>query len=119
MRTSTIWKVLVFALALQAVAMRMSAEAAISCSTVISDVVPCLSYVAGSAASPTAGCCNGVKALNAAAQTTPDRQAACKCIKSAAASYKYNSDKAGKIPGLCGVNIGFPISASTNCNAIR
>nr|ABK21290.1 unknown [Picea sitchensis]ABK26772.1 unknown [Picea sitchensis] len=118
MRTSTIWKVVLFALAVQAAAMR-GAEAAISCSTVISDLVPCLSYVAGSAANPTAACCNGVKALNAAAKTTPDRQAACKCIKSAAASYKYNSGKAGKIPGLCGVSVSFPISASVNCNAIH
>nr|ABK22649.1 unknown [Picea sitchensis]ABK25515.1 unknown [Picea sitchensis]ACN40466.1 unknown [Picea sitchensis] len=118
MRTSTIWKVLVFALAVQAAAMD-GAEAAISCSTVIADLVPCLSYVTGSAASPPAACCNGVKTLNAAAQTTPDRQAACKCIKSAAASYHYNSAKADKIPALCGVNIGIPISPSTSCDTIH
>nr|WPO07349.1 LTP6 [Larix kaempferi] len=118
MRSSTILEVLVFALAVQAAALS-GAEAAISCSTVISDLVPCLSYVTGSGANPTAACCNGVKALNAAAKTTPDKQATCKCIKSAAASSNYNSGKAGKIPGLCGVNIGFSISASTNCNAIH
>nr|ADE77948.1 unknown [Picea sitchensis] len=118
MTMSTVWKALVLALAVQAAALG-GAEAEISCSTVMFDILPCLSYVTGSAANPTAACCDGVKNLNAAANTTPDRQAVCRCIKSAAGSYTYDSGKADKIPDLCGVNAGVPISGSTNCDEIH
>lgn len=118
MRTSTVWKALVLALALEAAAIGV-AEGAISCSKVISDLLPCLSFVTGNAANPTAACCNGVKSLNAAANSTPDRQAVCKCIKSVSGSSTYDSSKAANIPSLCGVTVGFPISASMSCDAVH
>ncbi|GLJ47353.1 hypothetical protein SUGI_0999530 [Cryptomeria japonica] len=51
------------------VGMSSKADGAISCSTVVSDLIPCLSYVSGSSAQPTKGCCNGIKTLNTAAKT--------------------------------------------------
>jgi len=111
-----VWKALVLALAFQAAAMGI-AEGAISCSTAISDLLPCLSFVTGDAANPTAACCKGVKSLNAAATSTADRQAVCRCIKSVAGSSNYDSSKAANIPSLCGVNVGFPIGTSINCDA--
>ncbi|XP_057815512.1 non-specific lipid-transfer protein [Cryptomeria japonica] len=100
------------------VGMSGEVEGALSCSTVVSDLTPCLNYVAGSAAQPTQGCCNGVKALNAAAKTTADRRSACNCIKSTAASTKANYNKVGKLPGLCGVKLGYTITPSINCNTV-
>ncbi|GLJ47359.1 hypothetical protein SUGI_0999610 [Cryptomeria japonica] len=93
-------------------------EGAISCSTVVTDVTPCLSYVTGSDAQPTQGCCSGIKSLNAAAATTDDRRSACNCIKSAASSSNADYDKVGKMPGLCGVKLGYTITPSLNCNTI-
>ncbi|MCL7042806.1 hypothetical protein MKW94_017174 [Papaver nudicaule] len=65
-----------------------AAEGAITCGTVVSKMTPCISYLTGGALPPS--CCAGFKSLVAAAKTTPDRQAACNCLKSAA----------GGIPGI-------------------
>ncbi|TJX43194.1 hypothetical protein E8P77_30485, partial [Soehngenia saccharolytica] len=61
------------------------AEAAVSCGQVATSLAPCLNYLRGSVNAPSSGCCGGVKSLYNAAQTTADRQAACKCLKSAPA----------------------------------
>lgn len=94
------------------------AEAALSCGTVSGDLVPCLTYLqAPNNASPPPSCCAGVKKLLGAATTTPDRQAACNCLKSAAGSIsKLNTNNAAALPGKCGVSIPYKISTSTNCN---
>ncbi|KAJ1419251.1 Plant lipid transfer protein/Par allergen [Sesbania bispinosa] len=91
------------------------AEAAISCGMVTGSLAPCMGYLQGGAG-PSAACCNGVKKLNGAAQTTPDRQAACNCLKNAAGSISgLNAANAAALPGKCGVNIPYKISTSTNC----
>ncbi|KAH9317999.1 hypothetical protein KI387_019768, partial [Taxus chinensis] len=70
-------------------------------------------------AQPTQGCCNGVSSLVAAAQSTEDKRSACSCIKSLASSASQASyDKAGKLPGLCGVNLGYTITPSIDCATI-
>ena len=93
----------------------LAAEAAISCGTVQGNLAPCLNYLRKGGAVPPA-CCNGVRALNNAARTTPDRQAACECIKSAAKTIGgVVEGNAGSLPGKCGVNIPYKISTSTNC----
>ncbi|KAK4406288.1 Non-specific lipid-transfer protein 2 [Sesamum angolense] len=61
-------------------------EAAIGCGTVVSYLNPCLPYVTNKG--PLGSCCSGVKGLYGAAQTTPDRQSVCSCLKSLAGSYK-------------------------------
>jgi hypothetical protein len=91
-------------------------EAAITCGTVTSNVAQCIPYLKGTVPSPSAACCAGVRRLNAAAATKPDRQAACNCLKSAAgAIYGLNNNIAAGLPGKCGVNIPYKISTSTNC----
>ncbi|XP_045833409.1 non-specific lipid-transfer protein-like [Trifolium pratense] len=94
-------------------------EAAITCGTVTSKVAPCIGYLRGGPG-PSAACCNGVKGLNSAAKTTPDRQAACNCLKSAAGAISgLKNDLAAGLPSKCGVNIPYKISTSTNCATIR
>ncbi|CAK7344163.1 unnamed protein product [Dovyalis caffra] len=74
------------------------AHAAVSCAQVFTDLSSCISYAKGGGAL-TASCCNGVRALNSAAKTTPDRQQSCGCIKSLA----------GSVPGInYGVVAGIP-----------
>lgn len=91
------------------------AEAAISCGQVVSKLAPCVSYLTKGGAVPLP-CCSGVKALNDAAKSTPDRQAACSCLKSAYSSNSgINPGNAASLPGKCGVSIPYKISPSTDC----
>ncbi|KAF5750741.1 nonspecific lipid transfer protein [Tripterygium wilfordii] len=98
------------------VAAPVTTDAAITCGTVASLLQPCISYLQGRGPLPPA-CCNGVKSLNAKATTTPDRQAACNCLK--AASQGVNGGLAAGLPGKCGVNIPYKISPSIDCSKIR
>ena len=92
------------------------ADAAISCGQVTGDLAACIPYLKGTSAAPTAPCCSGVRALNNAAKTTPDRQAACNCLKNAAGAISgLNTGAASSLPSKCGVSIPYKISTSTNC----
>ncbi|CAJ2667923.1 unnamed protein product [Trifolium pratense] len=95
------------------------AEAGISCGTVNSALAQCIPYLKGGP-NPSPVCCAGVKRLNSAAVTTPDRQAACNCLKNAAGAISgLNTNNAGALPGKCGVSIPYKISTSTNCATIK
>ncbi|KAF2309007.1 hypothetical protein GH714_000060 [Hevea brasiliensis] len=61
------------------------AYAAITCGDVTTKLAPCISYLRGTG-TLSSDCCSGVKALNSEAKTTPDRQDACKCLKTSAAN---------------------------------
>ena len=92
------------------------AAEAITCGQVTSSLAPCINYAKSGGNIPPA-CCNGIKSLNSAAKTTADRQAACRCLQSAAGSIKgINLSLVSGLPGKCGVNIPYKISPSTNCN---
>ncbi|KAI0501850.1 hypothetical protein KFK09_016795 [Dendrobium nobile] len=91
------------------------ASAAISCGTVVSSLAQCISYIRG-LGPLTLACCSGVKSLNSQAQTTPDRQAACACLKSLAGQIPgLKPALAAGVPGKCGVSVGYAISTSTDC----
>nr|XP_043635709.1 non-specific lipid-transfer protein Lac s 1-like [Erigeron canadensis] len=95
------------------------AEAAITCGQVVTKLMPCLIYLRGTGGAVPPACCNGVKGLNSAASTTPDRKTACNCLKSAYASYSgINPDNALGLPSKCGVNIPYKISPSTDCSKV-
>ncbi|KAH0458428.1 hypothetical protein IEQ34_013743 [Dendrobium chrysotoxum] len=92
------------------------ASAAISCGQVASSVGQCIPYVRGTGPL-TPACCSGVSKLNSLAQTTPDRQAACTCLKTLAGSISgLNPGLAAGLPGKCGVSVPFAISTSTDCS---
>ncbi|KAK4724646.1 hypothetical protein R3W88_027425 [Solanum pinnatisectum] len=88
---------------------------ALSCGQVTSGLAPCLLYLQGRG--PLGGCCGGVKGLLGAAKTPADRKTACTCLKSAASAIKgIDVGKAAGIPRVCGVNIPYKISPSTDCS---
>jgi Protease inhibitor/seed storage/LTP family len=89
-------------------------NAAVTCSDVYTDLMPCLGYVQGGTMS--SSCCSGIRDLMSAASTTADRQTACRCIKSVAsgASGSYTSRAMG-IPGQCGISMPYKLSPNTNC----
>ncbi|KAL1545396.1 non-specific lipid-transfer protein 1-like [Salvia divinorum] len=91
------------------------AEGAISCGQVMSSVAPCLAYLRGSGP-VAASCCDGVKNLNKAAATKPDRQAVCGCIKSLAPSVGAKPDLINSLIGKCGVALPYRYSPSMDCS---
>ncbi|KAK8519403.1 hypothetical protein V6N13_133326 [Hibiscus sabdariffa] len=107
---------LAFVVVLCLVAGTPLAQGAITCGQVASSLAPCISYLRSNGGTVPPPCCNGIKALNSAAQTTPDRQTACNCIKSASGSIPgINFGLASGLPSKCGVNIPYKISPSTDC----
>ncbi|XP_049406108.1 non-specific lipid-transfer protein 1-like [Solanum stenotomum] len=96
-----------------------NAEAIISCGQVVERLTPCIEYVREGGVLPTS-CCSGIKTLNGEAATTPDRQAACNCIKSTAATISnINLDLAATLPTKCGVNLPYKISPSIDCSTVQ
>ncbi|KAJ1377257.1 Plant lipid transfer protein/Par allergen [Sesbania bispinosa] len=93
-----------------------SSEAAISCSDVIKDLRPCVSYLVSGNGQPPAACCSGAKALASAASTSEDKKAVCNCIKSTAKSVKINSQLAQALPGNCGINLPISVSPDADCS---
>ncbi|XP_074304481.1 non-specific lipid-transfer protein-like [Silene latifolia] len=92
---------------------------ALSCGQVTSSLSPCISYLQNKGG-PSPGCCSGVRSLNSQAQTTPDRQTACNCLKKVAGSISgINYGLASGLPGKCGVSIPYTISPSTDCTKIH
>jgi hypothetical protein len=93
------------------------AEGAVSsCGQVIGYLVPCMNYAMGNAPTPSAPCCSGVRSLNSAARTTPDRQATCNCLKQQTGGMRgLRADLIAGIPSKCGVNIPYAISPNTDC----
>ncbi|XP_047049540.1 non-specific lipid-transfer protein 3-like [Lolium rigidum] len=105
---------------LAALAAAGRASAAVSCSDVTSAIAPCMSYAMGKAATPSAGCCSGVRSLNGKASTAADRRTACGCLKNLAGSFKgVNMGNAASIPGKCSVSVSFPISTSVDCSKLN
>ncbi|XP_052175784.1 non-specific lipid-transfer protein 1-like [Diospyros lotus] len=96
-----------------------SCQAAVNCGMVATDLAPCLDYLRGGASVP-AGCCDGVRNLYSQAQTTADRQNACKCMKSAALAVTgINLNNASNLPKICGVNIAYKITPSIDCTKVQ
>ncbi|KAL3615790.1 hypothetical protein CASFOL_040084 [Castilleja foliolosa] len=93
------------------------AEAAITCAGVLSSLSPCIAYVQRGGPVPPS-CCDGLSALNNAAPTTPDIQAACTCIKSLVPSIGANPTYVNSLPGICHVNIPYKYSASLDCSTV-
>ncbi|KAL5714703.1 lipid-transfer protein [Ranunculus cassubicifolius] len=86
---------------------------AITCGQVANGLSRCIPYLRSGGAVPPA-CCSGVRSLNSAARTTPDRRTACACLKNLGRS--FNAGYAASLPGKCGVSIGYPISQSVDCS---
>lgn len=100
-----------------AVMLTPHAEASISCGQVVSSLSPCIGYVKSAGGVVPPACCSGIKSLNSKANTTPDRQTACNCIKSAAGNISgVNLGLASALPSKCGVDLPYKISPSIDCS---
>ncbi|KAF5192913.1 Non-specific lipid-transfer protein, partial [Thalictrum thalictroides] len=105
MANSVVFKVALVVVACMLVTAPYAAQGAITCGTVVTNLRPCLNYLMKGGAVPNT-CCGGVRALNAAAKSTPERQTACGCLKTAAAQAQgIKPAFASALPGKCGVSI--------------
>ncbi|CAL0328346.1 unnamed protein product [Lupinus luteus] len=78
------------------------AYGAIPCGQIQLKIAPCLGYVRGPGGPAPGPCCNGVRAVNNEARTTPDRQDACKCLKNTVLSIPgINLATIAGIPAKC------------------
>nr|XP_043610943.1 non-specific lipid-transfer protein Lac s 1-like [Erigeron canadensis] len=94
-------------------------EAIITCGQVTSNLLPCLNYLRNGGQVPT-NCCAGVRSVKRAARTRPDRQNACKCIKSACKDYPGIIEaNAAILPKKCSVKIPYHIQYSIDCSKIQ
>ncbi|XP_078181082.1 non-specific lipid-transfer protein 1-like [Carex rostrata] len=97
-----------------------AAEAALSCGQVTGYIASCIPYAESKVPTPSSQCCTGVKTLNSIAKSTPDRQAACNCLKNAAKTMNgLNAGKVAGIPGKCGVSVPYVIGTTTDCSKVR
>ncbi|KAF3654337.1 putative pleiotropic drug resistance protein 1-like [Capsicum annuum] len=95
-------------------------DATVTCSTVYSNLEPCLSYVLGGGLNVPSECCSGLKSLLSTARTKSDLQSACNCVKSVASrATGVQINRAAKIPGICEANIPFKISPNVDCSKIK
>ncbi|XP_043717847.1 non-specific lipid-transfer protein 1-like [Telopea speciosissima] len=95
------------------------AEATMTCSEVDKKLSACLNYLR-KGSSVSSSCCKGVKSLNFATKTIADRQATCRCLKSAYSSISgINLSYASKLPSAYGVKLHYKISTSTNCSKVK
>jgi hypothetical protein len=90
---------------------------AITCGDVNSDLSACVSYLTGKGGDfPPPQCCAGVNKLKESAVSIADKQAACECVKAAAARIPDMKDEAASsLPAKCKVQVDVPISKNFNC----
>lgn len=109
-------RVVITALAMLVIAEFMvQPNEAITCPDVDRFLAPCLPYLTGGGI-PSPECCNGLKSLQAKAQTTSDRQTACRCAKEAAITFRVREDTAKDLRNKCGVTISVPVSPTVDCS---
>ncbi|KAL1818767.1 hypothetical protein ACET3Z_013636 [Daucus carota] len=111
MKSLTLLLVLIFLLS-------PTSEAAITCSDVISNLRPCISYLTSGSGKPPSPCCAGVSTLSTSATTTADKQTACNCIKNASKNLNVNTALAQALPSNCGVSLPFTVSPTVDCSKI-
>ncbi|PSS10049.1 Non-specific lipid-transfer protein like [Actinidia chinensis var. chinensis] len=96
-------------------ALLLSPASAITCSDVIRDMSPCVSYLKSGSGMPPAPCRTGAQAI-ASAATTTDKQTACNCIKSASKQMNVNPSLVKALPGNCRISLGFTLDPNIDCS---
>nr|CAB3468134.1 unnamed protein product [Digitaria exilis] len=88
----------------------------VSCSGVINDLSTCLDFLQGEEDRPDDQCCQGVKKIFAAADTTAQRQATCECLKSAYNLVDADLYATQMLARSCGVPLSYTISPDVDCS---
>ncbi|KAK7385912.1 hypothetical protein VNO78_31875 [Psophocarpus tetragonolobus] len=90
-----------------------------NCEQVYTSFKMCVEYLIGGNG-PSIDCCKSVSKVKSSAPTINERRAACKCFEEVAIRLPaLNQDRFASLPNSCGVNMGFPLSKTTDCNKGR
>ncbi|KAJ1259461.1 hypothetical protein BS78_10G157300 [Paspalum vaginatum] len=106
----------VLLLAVQQLAAVQQARATVTCRDVVNDLSPCLGFLQGNEGQPSGQCCDGVRALYAAADTKADRQATCECLKAAYSQVNAQLSAAQELPADCGISLNYNITPDIDCS---
>ncbi|XP_051144980.1 non-specific lipid-transfer protein 8-like [Andrographis paniculata] len=93
-------------------------SAALTCSDVLKDMKPCITYLKSGSGMPPSACCTGAGNLASAATTTADKQSACACLKNAAKNVTPKPELAKALPGNCGISLPFEVSPNVDCTKV-
>ncbi|KAI6692132.1 hypothetical protein NL676_019842 [Syzygium grande] len=93
-------------------------QSVISCSDVLKDLRPCVSYLKSGSGMPPPACCAGVSALANAATSSADKKAACACIKNAAQKMNPNQQLAQALPANCKITLPVAVSPNVDCSKV-
>lgn len=93
-------------------------DAVVPCGTVDIKAASCVAYATGRNPNPSPACCSGLQQLAQTVRTVEDKKAICRCLKAGVRSFAGVQDRfLSRIPAACKINVGFPVSMSTNCEA--
>ncbi|XP_020247954.1 putative non-specific lipid-transfer protein 14 [Asparagus officinalis] len=93
----------------------------IDCTTVSSLTARCMDFVVYGGMAPGLGspCCSGLVGLyNVAATSVDERRIVCNCLMGLITANNSNASDIARLPGLCGISLGFTIDPNTSCNSI-
>ncbi|MCD7468529.1 hypothetical protein HAX54_006864 [Datura stramonium] len=94
----------------------LSAEALLSCGTVLNNLQSCMGYVLIGGTVPPE-CCSGLKSLISTAKTIDDRKSFCSCIKGVASgSTSEQVARAAGLPRRCNAHVPFKINLDVDCS---
>jgi hypothetical protein len=94
--------------------------ATVDCTTVISLISGCSNFVEFGDPEPALGtpCCEGVTNMyKVASDSIENMRSTCNCMMGFITMYNPNATAVARLPGLCGVSLGFTIDPATACDA--
>ncbi|KAL4381878.1 non-specific lipid-transfer protein 1 [Arachis duranensis] len=93
------------------------ANGALTCAQITFTASPCIAYIRNPGAAVPAQCCNGLRSLNDQCKATPERQAACRCLKSTVLNVPgVNLPALAGLPNKCGINLPYKVTPAIDCN---
>ncbi|KAJ1700922.1 hypothetical protein LUZ63_000701 [Rhynchospora breviuscula] len=96
-------------------------SASVDCTTVLSLISGCSNYVEFGDPEPVLGtpCCDGMANMyRVASDSVENKRSTCDCLLGFITMYNPNATAVARLPGLCGVSLGFTIDPSTACGTI-
>lgn len=99
--------------------MKDATHASIDCTTVLSLISGCSNFVEFGDPEPLLGtpCCDGVTNMyKVASDSIENRRSTCNCMMGFITMYNPNATAVARLPGLCGVSLGFTIDPATACD---
>ncbi|MED6146972.1 hypothetical protein PIB30_039747 [Stylosanthes scabra] len=96
------------------------ANGALTCGQIVTVASPCIGYLRNPRPQPPPQCCSGLNSLNNQAKATPERRAACQCLKSTVLSLPGVSlPTLADLPHKCGINLPYKVTPSIDCNTVH